>query len=199
MLKLDKLINKRKNMYNLALKVAMDINQREIKRLIKKWARPSEWNDVILDAITKISKISKTVKNNVLTLLRWDELDIASMWNSKTDWLMSDDKFKKLRLYEAMQEIKKDPDFAKFIEIFNLVKAEYNKDRNNTDIAQYINLAWIYWDEKILFLSTYWKIMSRVIKETHKVSLEPGMNNFDLNTLKENDAFFALWERDFNI
>jgi alanyl-tRNA synthetase len=45
-----------------------------------------------------------------------------------------------MELYEELNEIKKNPDFPKFVEIFNLVKSEYDKDKNK-DISEYINLT----------------------------------------------------------
>lgn len=147
----------------------------------------------------KKENVINSFKDKVKTLILWDELDLKALWNKKTEWLISDEEFKRMRLQEELNAIKKDPDFRIFMEIFPIIKAQYNKDKNNSDIANYINSSWINRDEKILFLWIYWKIISRIIRENNNVSLEPWMNNFELNILKENDAFFALWERDFNL
>lgn len=146
----------------------------------------------------KKESLISTVREKVKTLLFWDELDLKALWNAKTEWLISDKEFKRMELYEELNEIKKNPDFPKFVEIFNLVKSEYDKDKNK-DISEYINLTWIDNKNRTIFIGIYWEIIAIIIRGKDRIILPPGINNSELRTLEENDAFFALWERDFNL
>ncbi len=85
-------------------------------------------------------------KNKVKALLFWDELEIASAFNKKTEWLISGEKLKRMKEYENLkkarknlEEIKKDPDFIRFKEIFLIAKTEYKKNKNKWDIDLYLD------------------------------------------------------------
>jgi hypothetical protein len=97
-----------------------------------------------------------------------------------------------------MSEIKWHLNFVEFFGLFDLVKEEYQKDKNKT-IEDYIDNSGLSWYQKDLFLGIYRNIIEKVISKTTDFVKWPGMDNYDKMILEQQDAFFALWTKNFNL
>lgn len=155
------------------------------------------------NGINKIWEWQKEIDENSLKYKLWqltwyvkDKIfDLTKTEENK----ISDEELKKIELKKSMTEIKNNPDFVKFKELFNIVKKEYQKNRKITNLSEYLANTWFSYEEKRFFIAFSDEIITKIASKTYTFEKEAWMNNYDLMILKDNDAFFKLWENNFNL
>lgn len=152
--------------------------------------------------ITKIWEWQKEIDENSFSNKCWKifeyiKSEMFNLTNPQENTISSEEKKKNERI-KSMSEIKWHLNFVEFFGLFDLVKEEYQKDKNKT-IEDYIDNSGLSWYQKDLFLEIYRNIIEKVISKTTDFVKWPGMDNYDKMILEQQDAFFALWTKNFNL